>query len=115
MAEEDMSKMTFICLGFVGLFEWVVMTLIEECGCYLSMGFELYLSCDHGRCQIPVLLNDYTKTGNAHLLIGSERIYVLVYQLSRGAYPQNPLFLVVMASIICLHHKRVHFAIPRCI
>jgi hypothetical protein len=26
MAEEDASKMTFICLGFIGLFEWVVMT-----------------------------------------------------------------------------------------
>jgi hypothetical protein len=26
MAEEDASKMTFICLGFFGLFEWVVMT-----------------------------------------------------------------------------------------
>ena len=26
MAEEDMSKMAFICPGFVGLFEWVVMT-----------------------------------------------------------------------------------------
>jgi hypothetical protein len=26
MAEEDISKMAFICLGFVGLFEWVVMT-----------------------------------------------------------------------------------------
>ena len=26
MAKEDMSKMTFICPGFVGLFEWVVMT-----------------------------------------------------------------------------------------
>jgi hypothetical protein len=25
MAEEDMSKMAFICPGFVGLFEWVVM------------------------------------------------------------------------------------------
>ena len=25
-AEEDMSKTAFICLGFVGLFEWVVMT-----------------------------------------------------------------------------------------
>jgi hypothetical protein len=25
MAEEDMSKMTFRCLGFIGLFEWVVM------------------------------------------------------------------------------------------
>ena len=25
MAEEDMSKMAFICLGFVGPFEWVVM------------------------------------------------------------------------------------------
>jgi hypothetical protein len=27
MAEEDMSKMTFRCPGFIGLFEWVVMTL----------------------------------------------------------------------------------------
>jgi hypothetical protein len=26
MAEEDASKTTFICLGFTGLFEWVVMT-----------------------------------------------------------------------------------------
>jgi hypothetical protein len=26
MAKEDVSKTTFHCLGFVGLFEWVVMT-----------------------------------------------------------------------------------------
>jgi hypothetical protein len=26
IVEEDASKMTFICLGFIGLFEWVVMT-----------------------------------------------------------------------------------------
>jgi hypothetical protein len=26
MAEEDMSKMTFCCPAFIGLFEWVVMT-----------------------------------------------------------------------------------------
>jgi hypothetical protein len=26
MAEEDISKMAFRCLGYVGLFEWVVMT-----------------------------------------------------------------------------------------
>jgi hypothetical protein len=26
MAEEDISKMAFCCLGFIGLFEWVVMT-----------------------------------------------------------------------------------------
>jgi hypothetical protein len=26
MAEEDMSKMVFRCPGFIGLFEWVVMT-----------------------------------------------------------------------------------------
>jgi hypothetical protein len=26
MAEEDMSKMAFRCPGFIGLFEWVVMT-----------------------------------------------------------------------------------------
>jgi hypothetical protein len=27
MAEEDMSKIAFRCPGFVGLFEWVVMTI----------------------------------------------------------------------------------------
>jgi hypothetical protein len=26
MAEEDMSKMTFHCPGFIGLFQWIVMT-----------------------------------------------------------------------------------------
>jgi hypothetical protein len=26
MAEEDASKTTFLCLGFIGLFEWVLMT-----------------------------------------------------------------------------------------
>ena len=26
MAEEDTSKTVFVCPGFVGLFEWVVMT-----------------------------------------------------------------------------------------
>jgi hypothetical protein len=26
MAEEDISKTAFICLGFVGLFEWIFMT-----------------------------------------------------------------------------------------
>jgi hypothetical protein len=26
MAKEDASKMTFICPGFIDLFEWVVMT-----------------------------------------------------------------------------------------
>jgi hypothetical protein len=26
MVEEDITKMAFICSGFVGLFEWVVVT-----------------------------------------------------------------------------------------
>jgi hypothetical protein len=26
MAKEDASKMTFICLGFIGLFDWIAMT-----------------------------------------------------------------------------------------
>jgi hypothetical protein len=28
MAKEDVSKTTFICLGFIGLFEWVVITFV---------------------------------------------------------------------------------------
>jgi hypothetical protein len=33
MAEEDASKTAFICPGFIGLFEWVVMTFgLENAG-----------------------------------------------------------------------------------
>jgi hypothetical protein len=32
MAEEDISKMAFVCPGFLGLFEWIVMTFwFEKC------------------------------------------------------------------------------------
>jgi hypothetical protein len=36
IAEEDMSKMAFRCPGFIGLFEWVVMTfgLKNSCATY---------------------------------------------------------------------------------
>jgi hypothetical protein len=37
MAEEDASKTVFICPGFIGLVEWVVMTFgLEKCWCHLS-------------------------------------------------------------------------------
>jgi hypothetical protein len=45
MAEEDTSKTAFICTGFIGLFEWVVMTFgLKKCWCYLSEGYEFDLS-----------------------------------------------------------------------
>jgi hypothetical protein len=44
MADEDISKTAFICPGFVGLFEWVVMTWIEKCRFYLSKSYEFNLS-----------------------------------------------------------------------
>jgi hypothetical protein len=45
MAEKDASKMTFICPGFIGLFEWVVMTFgLKKCRCHLSEGYEFDLS-----------------------------------------------------------------------
>jgi hypothetical protein len=45
MAGEDISKTDFICPGFVGLFEWVVMTFgLKKCGCYLSKSYEFNLS-----------------------------------------------------------------------
>ena len=44
MAEEDVSKTAFRCPGFVGLFEWVVMTFgLKKCGCYLSKSYEFNL------------------------------------------------------------------------
>ena len=44
MAEEDVSKTAFRCPGFVGLFEWVVMTFgVKKYGCYLSKSYEFNL------------------------------------------------------------------------
>ena len=42
MAEEDIPKTAFRCPGHVGLFEWIVR--LEECWCYLSEGYEFYIS-----------------------------------------------------------------------
>jgi hypothetical protein len=45
MAKDDISKTAFICSGFVGLFEWIVMTFgLKKCWCYLSNGYELDFS-----------------------------------------------------------------------
>jgi hypothetical protein len=42
MAEEDMSKMTFRCPGFIGLFEWVVMTFgLKNAGATYQMAINL--------------------------------------------------------------------------
>jgi hypothetical protein len=41
MAEEEMHKTTFRCLGFVGLFEWVIMTFrLKKCRGNLTKGNE---------------------------------------------------------------------------
>ena len=41
MAEEDMSKTTFICPGFVGIFEWVVIIFgLKNAGATLSKSYE---------------------------------------------------------------------------
>jgi hypothetical protein len=45
MAEEDMYKMAFRCLGFIDLFEWVVMTFgFKICRRNISKGYEFNLS-----------------------------------------------------------------------
>jgi hypothetical protein len=44
MAEEDVSQTAFICPGFVGLFEWVVMTFGLKSWCYLSKSYEFDFS-----------------------------------------------------------------------
>ncbi|KAK1668214.1 hypothetical protein QYE76_056373 [Lolium multiflorum] len=45
MAEEDAFKTAFRCPGFVGLFEWTVMTFgLKECWCDISEGYEFNIS-----------------------------------------------------------------------
>jgi hypothetical protein len=45
MAEEDMSKMDFLCPGFIGLFEWVVYDVwFKKCRRNISKGYEFNLS-----------------------------------------------------------------------
>jgi len=45
MAEEDIPKTAFRCLGHVGLFEWIVMTFgFEKCQWYLLESNEFYFS-----------------------------------------------------------------------
>jgi hypothetical protein len=45
MAEEDASKTAFICPGFIGLFEWVVIDIwSKKCWCFLLEGYEFDLS-----------------------------------------------------------------------
>jgi hypothetical protein len=34
MTEEDIPKMAFRCPGFIGLFEWILMTLHHRRGCH---------------------------------------------------------------------------------
>ena len=42
MAEEDTSKTAFVCPGFVGLFEWVVMTIgLKNAGATYQMAMNL--------------------------------------------------------------------------
>jgi hypothetical protein len=53
MAKEDMSKTAFICLGFVGLFEWVLMTfgLKNACATYqraMNLIFHDLIGGDYG-------------------------------------------------------------------
>jgi hypothetical protein len=43
MAEEDMAKTAFRCTGFIGLFEWVVMTF-EKCWSHVSANHEFDFS-----------------------------------------------------------------------
>jgi hypothetical protein len=44
-AKEDVSKTAFYCPGFVGLFEWVVMTFwLEKCRCNVPKSYEFNIS-----------------------------------------------------------------------
>jgi hypothetical protein len=47
MAKEDASKMAFICLGFIGLFEWVAMTFgLKNAGATYQRAMNLsFMSC----------------------------------------------------------------------
>jgi hypothetical protein len=45
IAEEDMSKTAFCCPGFIGLFEWIVMTFwFKKCRRNISKSYEFIFS-----------------------------------------------------------------------
>jgi len=45
IAEEDVSKTAFRCLGALGCYEWIVMHFgLKKCWCLLSKSNEFYVS-----------------------------------------------------------------------
>ena len=66
MAEEDMSKMAFICHGFVGLFECVVMTFgLKNAGATYQRAMNLIFH-DLIRVIMEVYIDDIVIKSAAH-------------------------------------------------
>jgi hypothetical protein len=58
MAKEDMSKMAFHCPGFIGLFEWVVMTFgLKNAGATYQRAMNLIFH-DFLRIILEIYIND---------------------------------------------------------
>jgi hypothetical protein len=58
MAKEDVNKTTFHCPGFIGLFEWVVMTFgLKNAGAIYQRAMNLIFH-DLLRVLIEVYIND---------------------------------------------------------
>jgi hypothetical protein len=66
MAEEDMSKTTFICPRFIGLFEWVVMTFgLKNAGATYQRAMNLIFD-DLIRVIMEVYIDDIMIKSTAH-------------------------------------------------
>jgi hypothetical protein len=90
MAKEDMSMTAFICLGFVGLFEWVVMTFgLKNAGATYQRAMNLIFH-DLIRVIMEVYIDDIVvklaahKSHLADLRLGFER-------MRRYGLKMNPL------------------------
>jgi hypothetical protein len=90
MAKEDASKTTFRCLGFVGLFEWVVMTFgLENMGGTYQRAMNLIFQ-DLLRVLLEVYIDDIVVKSSgfdAHLA----NLHVAFERMRKYGLKMNPL------------------------
>jgi hypothetical protein len=97
MAEEDMSKMAFYCPGFIGLFEWVVMTFgLQNAGATYQRAMNLIFN-DLLGIILEVYIDDViVKSGSMDVHLADLRI--ALERIRRYGLKMNPLKCVFGVS-----------------